>query len=135
MKSIINDDDYVFLECLLGKRRWKMAKKRGNVIGGWAFLIGVVLALVLGLIGSGLTATMATILVVAGLIVGLLNIADDETSPFLMSGAILVIVSSFGQSALSVVPRLGTVVDALLLLFVPATIIVAIRHVLSLARR
>lgn len=112
-----------------------MAKKRGNVIGGWAFLIGVVLALVLGLIGSGLTATMATILVVAGLIVGLLNIADDETSPFLMSGAILVIVSSFGQSALSVVPRLGTVVDALLLLFVPATIIVAIRHVLSLARR
>jgi len=110
-----------------------MAKKRGNVIGGWAFLIGVVLALVLGLMAN-VTATTATILVVAGLIIGLLNIADKESEPFLLSGAVLVIVSSFGQEALSVVARLGTVIDALLLLFVPATVVVAIRHVMNLAK-
>ncbi|MAG38025.1 hypothetical protein CMI45_01410 [Candidatus Pacearchaeota archaeon] len=111
-----------------------MAKKAGNVIGGWAFLIGVVLALVLGFLGN-VTGTMATILVVVGVIIGLLNIADKESAPFLMSGAVLVIVSSFGQETLSVVTRLSTVVDALLLLFVPATIVVAIRHVLKIAKR
>jgi len=108
--------------------------KRSNRIGGWAFLIGVVLALLLGLLGS-LNQTLVVVLVIAGLIVGLFNIADTETIPFLISGTVLVIVSSFGQDALGQVPILVNVLNAFLVLFVPATVIVALRNVFSLARR
>ena|SRR3989344_835693 len=110
-----------------------MARKGGNVIGGWAFLIGVVLAVVLGFLGN-INSTMAIILVIIGIVIGLLNIADKESAPFLMSGAVLVIVSAFGQNALGVVEKVSDIVDALLILFVPATIVVAVRHVLTLAR-
>lgn len=107
----------------------------GNLIGGWAFLIGVVLAIVLGLFSSTINQTVLFILVVIGLIVGLLNVADREVKPFLMSSAILVIVTSLGQDALSLAgDSLNNILGALLAIFIPATIVVAIKHVFSLAK-
>jgi len=112
-----------------------MAKKSGGMgsVGSWAFLIGVVLAVILGLIGA-LSATMTWVLVVLGLIVGLLNVTEDEVGSFLMAGAVLVLVSALGQTVMQGVPMLNRVLQALLILFVPATVIVAIKHVFSLAR-
>lgn len=104
------------------------------MIGGWAFLIGVVLAIVFGFMGS-INPTMTLVLVVIGLIVGLLNIADEEAQPFLMSGVVLIIASAFGQAAVNTVIQLAGILNALLLIFVPATIVVAIRNVFMLARR
>ncbi len=112
-----------------------MAKKNQNTIGGWAFLVGVVLAVVLGALGNQLSQTMLITLVVIGVIVGLLNVADEEATPFLMSGAVLIIASSLGQDVMSIIPRLNSILDALLVIFVPATVVVAVRNVLSLARR
>ncbi len=112
-----------------------MAKKNQNTIGGWAFLVGVVLAVVLGALGDQLSQTMLITLVVIGVIVGLLNVADEEATPFLMSGAVLIIASSLGQDVMSIIPRLNSILDALLVIFVPATVVVAVRNVLSLARR
>ncbi|MEN9626649.1 MAG: hypothetical protein RL557_977 [archaeon] len=108
-----------------------MAKGRGNVIGGWAFLVGVILAIILGL---GFGQNFAWLLVVIGLIIGLLNIADEEASQFLMSGTILVVVSALGGEVLSELAYVGGILPALVTLFVPATIVVAIRHVFSLAK-
>ncbi len=111
-----------------------MAKRRGmDIVGKWAFLIGMLLAIVLGLldIASGIGAI---ILVIIGLIVGLLNIGDSEVTPFLMSGAVLIIASYFGGNILVDVRYIRPVLDALLAVFVPATIIVAIKNVFSLAR-
>ena len=110
-----------------------MAKSKGNLLGGWAFLIGVVLAIILGAIGS-ISQTIAIVLVVLGLIVGLLNITDKETQPFLIAGAVLVIVSAFGSSALDAIPVVGRILDAILILFVPATVIVALKSVFSFAK-
>ena len=111
-----------------------MAKKKsGNFIGSWSFLIGVIIAVIFGLIGnlgSGLTTT----LVVLGIIVGLLNIADEEAAPFLMSGAVLVIVAVFGQEVVSSVAIFSRILQALTVLFVPATIVVALKNVFSIAR-
>lgn len=108
---------------------------KGNLIGSWAFLIGVIIAVILGLIGSGIISqSVLTVLVVIGLIVGLLNIADEETSPFLLSGAVLIIAGSLGGGALGTIGALDRVLDALLAIFVPATIIVAIKNVFALAR-
>ncbi len=112
-----------------------MAKKTGNLLGSWAFLVGVILALVLGIFGfGGNDPTYLSILVVIGLIVGLLNVADEETEPFLLSGVVLIIASAFGQSALADVSWINNIFKALLVIFVPATVIVAIKNVFSLAR-
>ena len=111
-----------------------MAKTRGvDVVGKWAFLIGVILAVVLGLFDPVL-GNWAIVLVVIGLIVGLLNVTDKEVTPFLMSGAVLIIASALGGSLMSDMPYVGAVLDALLAVFVPATVIVAIKNVFSLAR-
>jgi hypothetical protein len=69
-----------------------MAKSRLRTIGVWAFIIGVIIALLVG-IGTGLMATsvkdnmglIATIMVVLGLIVGLLNIKDEEITKFVIA--------------------------------------------------
>jgi len=111
-----------------------MAKGKKNLIGSWAFLIGVILAVILGLLSSTLSTTFIYILVALGLIVGLLNITSEESSPFLISGAVLIIASFFGQSVLARVPEINGVLQALLALFVPSTLIVAIKNVFNLAR-
>ncbi|HLD38493.1 MAG TPA: hypothetical protein VJA20_03560 [Candidatus Nanoarchaeia archaeon] len=111
-----------------------MAKTRGvDVVGKWAFLIGVILAVVLGLFDP-VMGNWAIVLVIIGLIVGLLNVTDKEVAPFLMSGAVLIIASALGGSLMSDMPYVGAVLDALLAVFVPATVIVAIKNVFSLAR-
>ena len=111
-----------------------MAKTRGvDLVGKWAFLIGVILAVVLGLFDP-VMGNWAIVLVVIGLIVGLLNVTDKEVTPFLMSGAVLIIASALGGSLMSDMPFVGAILDALLAVFVPATVIVAIKNVFSLAR-
>ena len=112
----------------------KMVRKSSNLIGSWAFLIGVVLAVVIGAGLLQINSTWTMILVIIGLIVGLLNITGKEVEPFLISGAVLVIASSLGNNELGSIPILNGILSALLAIFVPATIIVAIKNVFNLAR-
>ena len=115
-----------------------MAKKR-NLLGSWAFLIGVILALAIGIF-SGLqiadlnSQLMTSIMIILGIVIGLFNIAGKEVMPFLMSGIILIIASVFGLTMMAQVPVASATLAALLLIFIPATIIVAIRNVFSLAK-
>jgi len=115
------------------EREVLLMAKKGNLIGSWAFLIGVILAVVFGFMGD-LTPGIKYTLIVIGLIVGLLNVADEEASPFLMSGAVLIIAASFGQDVVASISRLNGILEALLVIFVPATVIVAIKNVFGLAR-
>lgn len=111
-----------------------MAKRKGNLIGSWAFLIGVVVAVIFGAMGSS-NQTITYALVVIGIIIGLLNVADEEAGPFLMSGAVLIIAAALGQGVVSAIPVLSQILDALLLLFVWATIVVAVKHVFNVAKK
>ena len=111
-----------------------MAKTKGmDIVGKWAFLAGVVLAVVLGALGP-VNGTWAMVLVAIGLVVGLLNVADKEVMPFLMSGAVLIIASALGGNVMGGLPYVGSIFDALLAIFVPATVIVAVRNVFIIAR-
>jgi hypothetical protein len=117
-----------------------MAKKGNGNLGSWAFLIGLVIAVILGLgYGGDMTQNLTITLFVIGLIVGLLNVADKEVNAFLMSSAILIIAVGFGLSAsadvLAQVPIIASVLNSLLVLFVPATIIVAVKNVFTIAKR
>ncbi len=109
--------------------------KYGNTIGGWAFLIGVLLAIIIGAGWIKASNGWTIGFLVIGLIIGLLNIADEETTPFLMSGVILIIASSLGNDSLGSIGWVSGILNSLLAIFVPATIVVAIRNVFSLARR
>jgi len=112
-----------------------MAKKGVNVIqkiGSWAFLLGIILALVAGF--WTLNPIVTGILIVLGLIVGLLNVTGKETTPFLLATVSLVIVSTFGGDVLSVVsPVLQNMLNALIVFVIPATIVVAVKAVYNLA--
>lgn len=121
-----------------------MAKRKSNQLGSWAFTIGVAIAILLGVIGSSLSGTaqewLAILLVVVGIVVGILNVTGDEAMGFLTTSAILVFVSFAGSQSLAAVgsvwllQAIVNVFNALMILFVPATIVVALRAIFSLAR-
>ena len=112
--------------------------RTGNLLGSWAFLIGVILAIVLGIIsgiqGTAISMTWIIVLVIIGLLVGLLNIASEEATPFLMSGVVLIIAANLGHAVLETVSWLSGILQALLAIFTPATVVVAIKNVFHFAR-
>ncbi|MEM2956247.1 MAG: hypothetical protein QW041_01575 [Candidatus Pacearchaeota archaeon] len=104
-----------------------------DLIGKWAFVIGVIVAIVFGLLSS-INELIATMLVLIGLIVGLLNITSKEATPFLLAGISLLIATSFGKDAIAVIPTIANVLTAIMILVVPAVIIVALREVFAIAK-
>ena len=120
-------------------------------IGAWAFLAGVILAVIIGVSTSSFlsissitiySSQIYAILVILGLFVGFsIKITGKDSQTFLLTGAILVIVSKFGMESVTgslIGIGIGDVVSstfaALLALFVPATIIVALKSVFSITK-
>ena len=112
-------------------------------IGNYSFLIGVLLAVLLGLASSqlgGAAAWASSLMVVLGLIVGFLNVTGKETKDFLLVAAILVIVASMGNGAASLASvqyiggYLSAVFSQIIAFVIPATIIVALKEVWYLAQ-
>jgi len=118
-------------------------KSKENLIGAWAVLIGVVAAISLIIFQETvLTARnnwIYAMLAVLGVIVGLASITENsrDSVTFLLATMSLVIVSYMGRTSLSLVGSVGifivNILDALLTLFIPATIIVALKTVFSIA--
>lgn len=121
-----------------------MVKSRENLVGAYAFLIGVIFAIIMGLSQKIFSISYSNspyaFLVILGMIIGFLNVGDRDSMTFLIASLSLVIVSGFGQSALiyvSNIPFLSSltaILAALLVMFVPATIIVALKVVFNLAK-
>ncbi len=117
------------------------ASGRSALIGSWSFLIGLVLAVIFGLgLGGAYSGTLIWVVFLLGIVVGLLNITHNETASFLTSGTVLVLVSFLGASvvesvSIPYVSSLANLLKGILTLFVPATIIVALKAVFALARR
>ncbi|MBU1245383.1 MAG: hypothetical protein ABIJ20_02520 [Nanoarchaeota archaeon] len=91
----------------------------------------MILAVIFGFVAAG--EWLAWTLVVLGIIIGLLNIAEKEVKPFLFAGTVLVIVAALGGGVFE--NWLKTILDNMLFLFVPATIVVALRSVMVLAKK
>lgn len=119
-------------------------KSRENLIGAWAFLIGVVLAVAFGIFGRNQTnPILLGILALLGLVLGYF-VAEKEAQTFLLASVSLVIVSFAGIQGLvldaairgiAIGRIVSSVLGALLVMFVPATVIVALKTVFSLARK
>ena len=121
-----------------------MVKSRENLPGAYAFLIGVVLAVILGLFNKSLESSggmFYSALVIIGLIIGFMNTGDKDSVTFLFASLSLVIVGALGMEPLKyialnnyAVNSLRDILGSLLVLFVPATIVVALKTVFSMAK-
>ena len=119
-------------------------KSRENLIGAWAFLIGIILAIIVGVFSqSGTNHLVLGILALLGLVVGYF-VSEKDVQTFLFASVSLVIVSFAGIQGLvldaairgiAIGKIVSSVLGTLLVLFVPATIIVALKTVFSLAKR
>ena len=113
-----------------------------NQIGSWAFIIGVLIAIIGGAVGGSIIALspwITTVLVILGLVVGLLNITQEEFSDFLIAVIALAVVSVGTTAAqLSAIPGIGMVLQSIvtnITVFVaPAGLVVALTTIYKLAK-
>jgi hypothetical protein len=109
-------------------------------IGSWAFIVGVVVAVVAPIFAQ-LNPWLVTLLIILGLVIGLLNVTVADTQTFLLAALALVIVSGFSSTngiitqVARIGPALGHIFGGMLLLVVPATIVVALHSIYTVARR
>ncbi len=121
-------------------------RSRENLFGAWAFLAGTILAIIVG-IGAmiakrSINPIILGILTLLGLIVGYF-VAEKDVKTFLLASVSVVVVSFAGiQGSVLSAALLGvdinalltSILGALLFLFIPATIIVALKTVFSIAK-
>lgn len=115
--------------------------KGDSKVGKVAFVVGVILAIILGLFfqaAAGATqSALLSILVILGLIVGFLNITGGETNNFLIAAVSILIASQFGGNVLAEVVGLGQylsgILAAILTFVTAAVIIVALKAIYNLA--
>jgi hypothetical protein len=124
-------------------------KSHENFVSAWIFLTGVILAILIGIAAtffipiskiSIYSSPIYAILVILGIIVGMkINVSGKDSQTFLVASAVLVIVSKFGMESVTgsligigVGDLVSSVFGALLVLFVPATIIVALKTLFSI---
>ena len=123
-----------------------MVKSRENLGAAYAFFTGIILAVILGVFNSYSTKTSESsifyiILVLLGLSIGFLNIVDKNTITFLLASVSLVIVGGLGNNTLIFISNLSPILSILkdilsnlLVLFIPATIVVALKTVFSISK-
>ena len=123
-------------------------KARESSIGAWAFLIGIILAILVGIFATGSRNPWFLVaLIVIGLIVGY-SVAEKDVQTFLFASVATVLASFAGiqgfaanfsltgvtVSGLGVGKIIASILSALLYLFIPATVVVSIKAVFSIAK-
>jgi hypothetical protein len=102
-------------------------------IGKWAFIVGLVIAVLAGLFFQPTWAIW--VLAILGVIVGLLNVTAEDTRGFLLASIAL----TLSATALNTVPIFGTVFKFVLPFVVAfvagATIVVALKELFQTARQ
>ena len=101
-------------------------------MGRWAFIIGLVIAVLAGLLWQPGWAIW--VLAILGVIVGLLNVAAEDTRSFLLASIAL----TLSATALNTVPIVGTALSYVLPFVVAfaagATIVIALVELFRAAR-
>jgi hypothetical protein len=123
-----------------------MIKARENLIGAWAFLAGLIIAIVMGIISSVTKITtdpfLYGVLAALGIIMGYF-VAEKDVRTFLLATVSVVVVCFAGIQAqilnsaiigIGFNRLVGAILGALLMLFIPSAIVVALKTVFSLAK-
>lgn len=108
-----------------------------KAMGSLAFLFGIMIALLTGILLPGApNVAVTSLLVVLGVVAGFLNVTKKESNSFLVATVSLVLVAHFGGQDLKYVILIGkyleSIFNALLTFVIPAIIIVALKQVYNL---
>lgn len=123
-----------------------MARRRKKTsdsnIGYYAFLLGILIAVIAGLVAAAgqldalAAGTVGLVLIILGLVVGLINLIEKDVTAFLLA---VVALTAVGATAggLSLIPYIGTplasVVNYIAAFVTPAAVVVAIKTIWDLA--
>lgn len=111
-------------------------------MGAYAFLVGVLISIVAGLIPSmvaGYAGPIGWLLLVLGLIVGLLNVTDKETVPFLVAAIALLATgnvtawSNLDVAGIAIGTWIWNILGYVGVFVAPAAVVVALKAVYNLA--
>jgi hypothetical protein len=101
--------------------------------GHWAFLIGIVLAIIAGFVPQLQTPTVTWVLVLLGLIVGLLNITAKEIQEFLIAAVALVIAADAAADIIALGLTMAVILGNIVTFVFPAALLVALKAIWQLA--
>ena len=108
-------------------------------IGKWSFIAGILLAILLGVLGSSLAEyvpTIATLLILLGVVVGFLNITTKQVYNFLVAAIALLLTGAAGLDTLPVVGLyIGPVLTYIASFVAPAAVIVALKAIYEIGRK
>lgn len=108
-----------------------MAKGKTNIwsmVGFWAFIIGLVIALVAGVVMPA-NEIVLIVLIILGLIIGFLNITASEILLFLVATIALIVAGGAfnALTTLGIGAILGNILAYVAALMAPAAIVAAIK--------
>ena len=101
--------------------------------GSWAFLLGIVIAILAAFVSFEFAAL---VLVILGLIVGLLNVTSKESTPFLVAAIALALGAASLQplGGVPIINLLLPIFNNIAILVSPAAFVVALKAVYSMAK-
>ena len=114
-----------------------MVKVKTKLIGKWAFLVGLLVAVIASFI-TGYATTVALVLFILGLIVGFLNISEKDSNKFLLATIALLTGGIASMSAIVMFGIVSTYLNAIIGNFVAfvsaAALVVAIKAILETSK-
>ena len=110
-----------------------------DLIGKWAFIVGLVVAILAALVTAIGTPTTLIVLFVLGLIVGFLNIDKEKNTEFLVSVIALLMVGSLGALAVGQIATTVGYLQAMLNNFIAfvaaAALVVSIKTIIITSKK
>jgi len=104
-------------------------------VGEWSFIACVLIAIIAGAAGYA-TYEVSLALIVLGLIVGFLNVAEKEAFNFLIAAIALLLAGTAGLGQLPVIgPYIEPILTNIATFVAPAAIVVGLKALYDLARR
>ena len=117
--------------------------EKNNSLGSWAFILGVLIAIIGGAVGgyaAMYSPWITLVLVILGIVVGFLNISSKEVNDFLIAAIALVSVGLVANLAVidTAIPVLGSVIQTMVqnvaAFVAPAALVVALKAIYAMGR-
>jgi hypothetical protein len=116
-------------------------KEDGPRLGAWAFIIGLIIAIIVSIVSAASTPVWAIIvLAILGIIVGFMNVTEKEAQPFLLAAiGFLISFNAMGFVFNTLADKIGwggisTFFNLVTIFMAPAAIIVAVKMLFKITK-
>lgn len=101
-------------------------------IGGWALIIGIILAVLAGF--TDVIPALPVVLFLLGLVVGFLNITKKETTPFLIGVIALLIIGVAGLQLGKLTPLVVSILNNFIVFVGAVGLVVALKQIITVVK-